>query len=181
MARRWCICRSISPIAPDRCIRCARWPSFFLPLLFCNYLMHCDFRCAYMIVRAIDKCHSQYCTEYIWLEKNMIRIFMRIEIRQIFEHVAFKLKKKKIICNINIATIFVCTVFLSLTRIKLERWSTVKKCRLNEFFFGFLLMRHLERIRKRWREVLNWCSVLCASQYIPCSLESETCNFIEWE
>lgn len=110
--------QSISSIVPDWCNRhrFARWPStFFLPLLFCNYLMH--FHCAYVIVRAIEKCHLLYERYFI---KNMTYLHENLNLTYFspFFSIYFLNWKKKIMYWY-IATIFVCTVFVSLTRIKL--------------------------------------------------------------
>lgn len=56
-------------------------------------------------------------------------------------------------------------------KMRLQRWSTIEKCWLNEFFEFLLSFR---TYRKRWRQAFNWCSVLCASQHIhaPCHLSN---------
>lgn len=66
----------------------------FCRFCFCNYLMH--FHCAYVIVRAIEKCHS-YCMKDISLEIWHISPWefkFDIIFFTIFQHILFKLKKK---------------------------------------------------------------------------------------
>lgn len=159
---RWRTCPSIDFLrslgsvssTPDMC---SRWPStFFLPLLFCNYLTHCDFHRAYAIMCAQSKCGHVNVVRSIFHSENLyiMDIYILHVEREFLMHKLTRAFNAERTYRIDIATGFACTVTLSLTRTKLQRWSTVKKY-WSIGFFGFSLPQTFRTYRKRWRQAFN--------------------------